>query len=109
MLQLQYLLRTEGDVFKYITKREHITLPEPAGPDDGHMTPDSVLEQTTESASSESCGASLREFACTATTQIVRKKRSSFPTLRRAFSPAKEITAAMTNRRKGNPQRSPFY
>lgn len=105
-------MRTEGVVSKYITKREHITFLEP-GPDDGQMTPDSVLERTAESASTESCGAALgclREFACTVTTQIVWKKRSSFPTFRRVFSPAKEMTAAMSNRRKGNhPQRSPLY
>lgn len=100
------MLRTEGGVSNYITKREQITLPE-LGPDDGQMTPDSVLEQTAESASAESCEASLREFTCTATTQIVRRKRSSFPTFRR---PAKQMTATMSNRRKANlPQRSPLY
>ncbi|KAK1400638.1 B box-type domain-containing protein [Heracleum sosnowskyi] len=108
--KLQYLLRTEGTVSSYITKHENISLPEPPRPDDGQMTPDSVLERTAESASTESCEPSLREFACTATTQIVRKKRSPFPTLRRVFSPAKEMTVATSNRRKGNqPQRSPLY
>lgn len=100
------MLKTEGDVSKYITNHEQITLPE-LGPDDhGQMTSDSVLEQTAESACAESSGASLREFACTATTHIVRKKRSTF---RRVFSPATEMTAARSNRRKGNmPQRSPL-
>ncbi|XP_074377464.1 protein RGF1 INDUCIBLE TRANSCRIPTION FACTOR 1 [Apium graveolens] len=116
--KLIFLMRTEGAVLKYINKWEHITLPEPVGPDDGQRTTDSVLERSAETASAESSGASLREFPCTARTQVVRKKRSSFPTLPRVFSPqkeiteTKEITAASSRRwqrKQKAPQRSPLF
>ncbi|KAA8520491.1 hypothetical protein F0562_014747 [Nyssa sinensis] len=77
------------------------------------MTPDSVLEGSlrTSSGSSGSGGAAggvgCRTLACTATTEIVRKKRSSISTFRAACqpncSPVSEISVGMMNRRKGTP------
>lgn len=108
-------------LFKAIYKCEHLTLPEP-GSDDGLMTPDSVLEpdgsMRTESGSSGSGGTAgfmgcQQALACTATTEVVRKKRSSGSGSRSAFRPVVppvcEVTVAMSNRRKNRPQRSPLY
>ncbi|CAK9154482.1 unnamed protein product [Ilex paraguariensis] len=118
--KLQYILRTGDELSRYIHKREHITLPEP-GLEDGQMTPDSVLEPAcsvrTSSGTSGSGGTAgevgCRTIACTATTEIVRKKRSSVSAFRVACrpicAPVSEISAAMMNRRKGTPHRSPLY
>lgn len=90
-----------------------MTLPEP-GLDDGQMTPDTILEPIgsvrTESGSSgaaEEVG--CRTVGCTATTEIVRKKRSTLSAFRSVFQPGSGISVSMMNRRKGTPQRSPLY
>ena len=85
--------------------------------EDGLMTPDSVLEVPirTSSSSSASYGfIDCRTLACTATTEIVRKKRTSKPRPK-----TREVTACVPvispppelagNRRKSVPCRSPFY
>ncbi|XP_059637552.1 protein RGF1 INDUCIBLE TRANSCRIPTION FACTOR 1 [Cornus florida] len=121
--KLQHILRTAGGLSKYIFECKYLTLPEP-GLDDGQMTPDSVLEPSgsfrTSSGSSGSGttataggGIDCRTVACTATTEIVRKKRSSLSAFRAAcrpiYSSVTEISVAMMNRRKGTPHRSPLY
>ncbi|KAI4354818.1 hypothetical protein L6164_003651 [Bauhinia variegata] len=81
------------------------------------MTPDSVLEPAgsnrTSSGSGGFGGVDCRTLACTATTEIVRKKRSGGsayrPACRPACSPVSEISASLMNRRKGTPQRAPLY
>ncbi|KAK6142933.1 hypothetical protein DH2020_023281 [Rehmannia glutinosa] len=84
-VQLQHILRTGCKLSKYLRKCEFLALSEP-GLDDGQMTPDSVLEPTgsvrTESGSSNGIAAGLSEcpaLTSTATTEIVRKKRSTLP------------------------------
>ncbi|KAL6994659.1 hypothetical protein U1Q18_048023, partial [Sarracenia purpurea var. burkii] len=117
-VQLQHILGTDGSsLSKYIFECEYLTLSEPAL-DDGQMTPDSVLELRTSSGSSGSGGAGggvgCRTLGCTATTEVVvRKKRSNVSVFRASFppvcSPASEISASLMNRRKGTPHRSPLY
>ncbi|KAK6142956.1 hypothetical protein DH2020_023304 [Rehmannia glutinosa] len=113
-VQLQHILRTGCKLSKYLRKCEFLALSEP-GLDDGQMTPDSVLEPTgsvrTESGSSNGIAAGLSEcpaLTSTATTEIVRKKRSTLPGIRSAFTPACRPVSEI-NRRKGTPHRSPLY
>ncbi|KOM38215.1 hypothetical protein LR48_Vigan03g159700, partial [Vigna angularis] len=116
-VQINYLVRTKGSLSGYLFECNYLPLPE-CGLDDGLMTPDSVLEPAgsarTSSGSGGYGGVDCRTtLACTATTEIVRKKRtggSGFrPPCRPACSPVSEISAGLMNRRKGNPQRSPLY
>ena len=121
LLQIDYLLRTEGKLSKYLFECEYLTLPEPGCElEDGLLTPDSVLEppgsmrtSSSSSAGEGAGGVGCRTLACTATTEFVRKKRSSVSVYRTAcrpiYSPVSEISAGMMNRRKGTPQRSPLY
>ncbi|KAK4379418.1 hypothetical protein RND71_001280 [Anisodus tanguticus] len=115
--KVQHILNTEGKLTKYIYRCDYMTLPEP-GLDDGQMTPDTVLEPVgsvrTESGSSGSAGeVGCRTVGCTATTEIVRKKRSTFNAFRSVFQPScgpgSGMMVHMMNRRKGTPQRSPLY
>lgn len=115
--QIDYLIRTNGGISEYLFDCKTLTLPEP-GLDDGFMTPDSVLEPAgssrTSSGSGGCGGVDCRTVACTATTEIVRKKRSSLSSAYRAVcrpvcSPVSEISASLMNRRKGTPQRAPLY
>lgn len=117
--QLQHILRSGCKLSMYLRKCEFLALPEP-GLDDGQMTPDSVLEHAgsmrTESGSSSGGGAGLIEcpnLSCTATTEVVKKKRSNLPgcrsAMRPACRPANEISESMMNRRKGTPHRSPLH
>ncbi|KAH7862994.1 hypothetical protein Vadar_011923 [Vaccinium darrowii] len=92
---------------------EHLTLPE-LGLDDGQMTPDSTLEPPgsfrTSSGSSGAGGIGCRTLGCTATTEVVvRKKRSNVSSFRPICPPVSEISAGLLSRRKGTPQRSPLY
>ncbi|OVA05810.1 zinc finger protein [Macleaya cordata] len=122
--KVHHLVRTEGGVSNYLYECEFLPLSEgPKGEsfcdfDDGQMTPDSVLESPisfrTSSGSSASGGGIIgcRTLACTATTDFVRKKRTSVTVSRIPYrptcSPASEIALSM-NRRKGIPQRAPLY
>ncbi|KAH7519610.1 protein RGF1 INDUCIBLE TRANSCRIPTION FACTOR 1 [Ziziphus jujuba] len=117
--KIDYLIRTEGGLSNYLYECKFLSLPEP-GLDDGLMTPDSVLEPTGSARTSSGSGGSggvvgSRTLVCTATTEFVRKKRSSSAssayraTCRPACSPVSEISAGLMNRRKGNPQRAPLY
>lgn len=107
------MLRTVGNISEYIRNCEFLALPEP-GFDDGQMTPDSVLEPSgsmlTESGSS-SGGVDCRNLACTATTEVVKKKRSNLSGFRSACRPGcgPDISETMINRRKGTPHRAPLY
>lgn len=91
-------------------------LPEP-GSEEGLATPDSVLEQDgsvrTSSDSGGYGGVGCKALICTATTEIVRKKRSSVSAYRVAcrpeYSTGSEISGGIINRRKGTPQRAPLY
>ncbi|KAL7083329.1 hypothetical protein ACP275_14G154500 [Erythranthe tilingii] len=115
--KLQTIIRTGKKVSNYLHKCEFLALSEP-GFDDGQMTPDSVLEPAgsmrTESGSSGGGAAGYSEcraLATTATTEAVRKKRSSSKTGHRsACRPVSGIYNSETtlNRRKGTPQRSPL-
>ncbi|RDX72555.1 hypothetical protein CR513_47953, partial [Mucuna pruriens] len=115
--KINYIIRTTGSLCGYLFECNYLPLPE-SGLDDGLMTPDSVLEPAgsvrTSSGSGGYGGVDCRTtLACTATTEIVRKKRTGGsairPPCRPACSPVSEISAGLMNRRKGNPQRAPLY
>lgn len=80
--------------------------------DDGLMTSDSVLEPAASTRTSSSSdgygGIGCRTLACTATTEIVRKKRSSLSVCQPMF-PRSEMSAGLMNRRKKTPNRAPLY
>jgi hypothetical protein len=89
-----------------------------SGPDDDLMTPDSILELSgSNHTSSGSGGYGVVDcqitLACTATTEVVRKKRTGLSTFRPPCRPVgslvSEISANMINKRKGNPRRAPLY
>ncbi|KAL6007898.1 hypothetical protein ACLOJK_033403 [Asimina triloba] len=124
LLQLQHLMTKGGGLSKYLRDCEFLPLPEGVKGesfccdlDDGQMTPDSILESpalfgtSSGSGSGANGGVGCRTMACTATTEFVKKKRSSISGPRTAFrarcSPATELAVHM-NRRKGIPQRSPL-
>ncbi|GKV12877.1 hypothetical protein SLEP1_g23967 [Rubroshorea leprosula] len=110
--KINYFLRTHGGLSQLIFDCKFLSLPEP-GLDDGEMTPDSVLEAAgstrTSSDSDGHDGDWCRTLACTATTEIVRKKRSSLKVCRSICSPVSEVSANLINRRKKTPQRAPLY
>ncbi|KAG6680277.1 hypothetical protein I3842_13G033700 [Carya illinoinensis] len=116
--KIDYLIRTKGGVSEYLSDFKSLSLPA-AGLDDGSMTmtPESVLEPAgssrTSSGSGGYGGVDCKTLGSTATTEIVRKKRSNLSVYRAACrpvsSPVSEISASLMNRRKGTPQRSPLY
>lgn len=116
--KLQHILSTDATrISDIIFNCEHLTLPE-LGLDDGQMTPDSTLEPPgsfrTSSGSSGAGGIGCRTLGCTATTEVVvRKKRSNVSSFRPicppVCTPVSEISAGLLSRRKGTPQRSPLY
>ncbi|XP_019432942.1 PREDICTED: uncharacterized protein LOC109339867 [Lupinus angustifolius] len=115
--KIDHLIRTMGSLSGYLFECNYMPLSD-SGFDDGLMTPDSVLEPDgsarTSSGSGGYSGVDCRAaLACTATTEIVRKKRSggssSRPPCFPACSPVSEISAGIMNRRKGVPQRAPLY
>eukprot|EP00256_Glycine_max_P068799 XP_025983394.1 uncharacterized protein LOC100797977 isoform X1 [Glycine max] len=109
--KINYLVRTTDSLCGYLFECNYLPLLE-SGLDDGlMMTPDSVLEP---SGSGGYGGVDCRTtLACTATTEIVRKKRTGGAAFRLPFrpacSPVSEISACLMNRRKGNPQRAPLH
>ncbi|XP_059639208.1 protein RGF1 INDUCIBLE TRANSCRIPTION FACTOR 1-like [Cornus florida] len=82
------------------------------------MTPESVLELpislgfSSGSSSNSVSSLNCRTFSCTATTEFVKKKRSSISACRTRYrlkcSKAMEFGVSL-NRRKGVPHRSPLY
>ncbi|GAV71784.1 PLATZ domain-containing protein [Cephalotus follicularis] len=110
--KVDYLLRTQkGDLSRFLFECKFLPLPEPVS-DDGLMTPDSVLESASSiktSSGSSDGGVGCKTLASTATTEIVRKKRSSLSACRPIFSQATENSASLVNRRKKTPQRAPLH
>ncbi|KAF7844858.1 tRNA-intron endonuclease [Senna tora] len=115
--KINYILRTKGGLSGYLFECNYLPF---SGLEDGSiMTPDSVLEpagSNRTSSGSGGCaggGVDVRAFACTATTEVVRKKRSGGAAFRGACrpacSPVSEISVGLMNRRKGTPQRAPLY
>ncbi|KAK4488525.1 hypothetical protein RD792_004289, partial [Penstemon davidsonii] len=119
LMLLQHLLRTGCELSKYLRKCEFLALLDP-GLDDRQMTPDSVLEPTgsvrTESGSSSCAATELANcpfLSSTATTEVVKKKRTNLSGFRSdhrpACRPVSGNSESLINRRKGTPQRSPLY
>ncbi|KAK4269777.1 hypothetical protein QN277_022890 [Acacia crassicarpa] len=122
--KIDYLLRTKNGLSGYLFECTYLPLPDSGFDNGGLMTPDSVLEpagsnRTTSSGSGGYGGVDCRaSLLSTATTEIVRKKRSSGGGIagsvfrvacRPACSPVSEISVSLMNRRKGTPQRAPLY
>ncbi|XP_010259013.1 PREDICTED: uncharacterized protein LOC104598572 [Nelumbo nucifera] len=122
--KVHHLARSEGGVSKYLFECEFLPLPEGGKGEscceleDGQMTPSSVLESpislhtsSGSSASGGGGGVGCRTLACTATTEFVKKKRTSISVSRTTYRPtcsrASEIS--ISNRRKSIPHRSPLY
>ncbi|KAI4356741.1 hypothetical protein L6164_000735 [Bauhinia variegata] len=107
--KINYLLRTTGGLSGYLYECNYLPLPDS---DDGLMTSDSVLEPAssnrTSSGSGGFGGVDCGRLACTATTEVVRKKRSGGSANRPVCRPA-PTPAGLMNRRKGTPQRAPLY
>ncbi|XP_057440501.1 protein RGF1 INDUCIBLE TRANSCRIPTION FACTOR 1 [Lotus japonicus] len=121
--KINHLVKTAaGSISGHLFECNYMALPE-TGSDDGLMTPDTVLEPAGSARTSSGSGGyggavvdCMAALACTATTEVVRKKRTSCSTFRPPCRPAcspvsemAEISAALMNRRKGNPQRAPLY
>ncbi|XP_073308629.1 protein RGF1 INDUCIBLE TRANSCRIPTION FACTOR 1-like isoform X1 [Primulina huaijiensis] len=117
--KFHHVLRSGCNVSNYLRKCEFLAMPEP-GLDDDQRTPDSVLEATGpgSSESGSDCGDPTSSlgypaFTCTATTEVVRKKRSNLTGFRSDYSlacePVLEVSEVIRSRRKGTPHRSPFY
>ncbi|XP_040994867.1 protein RGF1 INDUCIBLE TRANSCRIPTION FACTOR 1-like isoform X1 [Juglans microcarpa x Juglans regia] len=114
--KIDHLIRTEVEISKYLFDCKSLSLPEP-GLEDCSITADSVLEPNgssrTSSGSGGCGGVDCRTLACTATTEVVRKKRTSKSVYgsagRPVCLPVPEISASLMNRRKGTPQRAPLY
>ncbi|XP_058086387.1 protein RGF1 INDUCIBLE TRANSCRIPTION FACTOR 1-like [Magnolia sinica] len=119
--KVHYLVKKEGGLSKYLYECEFLPLRESGCYEfeNGQMTPDSILDSpdsfgtSSGSGSSASGGVGCRTLVCTATTEFVKKKRSSVSGSRTAFrgtcSSATESSAPHMNRRKGTPNRSPLY
>ncbi|MBA0737002.1 hypothetical protein Gogos_010485 [Gossypium gossypioides] len=106
-VQVNDLLRTEDGVSKFLFECNFLPLPEAGSEDYGLVTPDSVLEP---SGSTGSGGYGEVSLTSTATTEIVRKKRSSLKACRPACPPTvSEVSGSLMNRRKKTPQRAPLY
>ncbi|KAL8495597.1 hypothetical protein ACS0TY_019644 [Phlomoides rotata] len=112
--KLHHIIGTGCNLSMYLRDCQFLAFPEP-GLDDGQMTPDSVLEQggslRTESGSSGGGLVDSPNLCCTATTEVVRKKRSNLTGchFRPSCRPVSEMSESMMNRRKGIPHRSPFH
>ncbi|KAK4849584.1 hypothetical protein QYF36_026340 [Acer negundo] len=112
-IQIDSLMRTEGGLSKFFFECKFLTLPE-AGFDDGLITPDSVLEPVGSTRTSSGSGGygdvECTTLACTATTKIARKKRSSLTAACCSISSSVPgISANLMSRRKKTPQRAPLY
>ena len=112
-LQINYLVGTRGGLSGYLFECMYLPLPE-TGFDECLMTPDSVLEpagSVRTSSGSGGCGGvdCKTTLACTATTEVVRKKRSACRPVGPVCHPVHEISAGLMNRRKGTPHRAPLH
>ncbi|XP_047340333.1 protein RGF1 INDUCIBLE TRANSCRIPTION FACTOR 1-like [Impatiens glandulifera] len=124
--KLNHIIRTSGNLSKYIVESNCINLPDP-GLEEGQFTPESVIElvgvmRTSSGSSGGSGGFAAFTGECTAGTgEVVRKKRSSINGFRSSSaaevdcremmcSSEMEIPVEINNsRRKSTPHRAPLY
>lgn len=116
--KVSHLVKTFGSLSGYLLECNTMPPLSDSGLDDGLMTPDSVLEPSGSNRTSSGSGGYIpidckTALACTATTEVVRKKRTGVitfrPPCRPACSPVLEISESLMNRRKGTPHRAPLY
>ncbi|KAK9035966.1 hypothetical protein V6N11_077988 [Hibiscus sabdariffa] len=108
--KVNYLLRTEDGLSKFLFECNYLPLPD-SGLDDGLVTPDSVLDPSGSTKTSSGSGGYDEAWggalASTATTsEIVRKKRTSLTACRPTCPP---VSGSLMSRRKKTPQRAPLY
>nr|XP_011469168.1 PREDICTED: uncharacterized protein LOC101304144 [Fragaria vesca subsp. vesca] len=112
--KIDHVIQTEGGLSQYLRECNSMAPPDPNS-DDGLRTPNSVLEPAGSATSVRTSSGSggygelgCMSLACTATTEIVRKKRSSLlrAACRPVISPVLEISAG---RKKGTPHRAPLH
>ncbi|KAF3787830.1 hypothetical protein EJ110_NYTH09522 [Nymphaea thermarum] len=129
-VQVEYLVRCEGSISRYLYDCEYLPLSDLGcghqegglrEMDDGQMTPSSILDGEISLRTSSSSGSSGNNggtaggatMICTATTEFVRRKRrSSGNSSHSRIAPAPpsvSSTLPASSRRKGVPQRSPFF
>ncbi|KAJ4727167.1 PLATZ transcription factor family protein [Melia azedarach] len=110
--KISYLIRIQGGLSKFIFECKFLALPDSSF-DNSLTTPDTVLEPSgstrTSSGSDGHGGVGCRTLACTETTKIAKKKRSSKTACRPTYSPVPEMSVSLMNRRKKTPQRAPLY
>ncbi|KAJ8749021.1 hypothetical protein K2173_013464 [Erythroxylum novogranatense] len=113
--KIDHIMRSKGPcrLSGFLFDCKFLPLAEP-GSDDDFPTPDSILEPAgstrTSSSSDMSEGVGCRILACTATTEIVRKKRSSLTTCRQILPRnISDMSGGLMNRRKKTPNRAPLY
>ncbi|XP_051121414.1 protein RGF1 INDUCIBLE TRANSCRIPTION FACTOR 1-like [Andrographis paniculata] len=101
--KVHHILRSGDNLSAYLRKCEFLALP-----DDGAIPPDSG-----DSGSSAGEVMDCPNLTCTATTDVVKKKRSNLPACRSGFRPscwpASDMSESIMNRRKGTPHRSPMH
>lgn len=124
-------MKADGDLSKHLHDCQFLPFQEggkgESELDDGQTTADSVLESTASlhsgsnsSGNGEAAGCRTALTCTAATTEFVRKKRSSISAApRSAFRPpcragtattsVGEMSSAHLNKRKGVPNRSPMY
>lgn len=118
--KIDYLVKTQGGVSRHLLECNFLQLPEPGWDDGLMMTPDSVLEPVGSNRTSSGSDGGVPEgktLASTATTEFVKKKRSSLTAAayRAACRPVcwpgtiSETSGSLMSRRKGTPQRAPLY
>ncbi|XP_031495514.1 protein RGF1 INDUCIBLE TRANSCRIPTION FACTOR 1-like [Nymphaea colorata] len=128
--KVEYLVRCEGSISRYLYDCAYLPLSDLGcghqegglrEMDDGQMTPSSILDGEISLRTSSSSGSSGNNggtaggatMICTATTEFVRRKRRSGGNSSHSrIAPAPpSVSSALpaSSRRKGVPQRSPFF
>ncbi|GAB2274130.1 hypothetical protein Dimus_008901 [Dionaea muscipula] len=112
--KVEHLITTRGTIETHLSDHQAETFTELDDVEEGHITADSVLDPPgsslpTSSGSTGTGATAITTVLCTANSmEFVRKKRSSILAARVPHRP-KPPPQTAGNRRKGNPNRSPFY
>ncbi|XP_047319224.1 protein RGF1 INDUCIBLE TRANSCRIPTION FACTOR 1-like [Impatiens glandulifera] len=113
--KLNHIMKTDGNLSKYIVESNCINLPDP-GIDEGQLSTETVIDLVGGGMNMTSSGSSGGELTASAPAEVVvRKKRSNgFRAACREITTCSAVTEnsvveMINNRRKGTPHRSPLY